>query len=42
MDPRILDLGTSWKCVVIFMPWPLYPRRNHRSDMGLGGPLEPV
>jgi hypothetical protein len=28
VDPRILDLGTSWRWVVIFTPRPLYPRRK--------------
>jgi hypothetical protein len=28
IDPRFLDLGTSWRWVAIFTPQPLYPRRN--------------
>jgi hypothetical protein len=24
--PRIINLGTSWRCVVSFTPWSLYPR----------------
>jgi hypothetical protein len=27
-DPHFLELGTSWKGVVSFTPWTLYPRRN--------------
>jgi hypothetical protein len=26
ITPCILDLGTTWRCVVSFMPRPLYPR----------------
>jgi hypothetical protein len=35
MDPRFLDLGTSWKVVVSFTPRPLsLPGKDER----LGGP----
>jgi hypothetical protein len=27
----VLDLGTSWRWVVSFMPWPLYPREKIRG-----------
>jgi hypothetical protein len=41
INPHFLDLGTSWRWVVSFMPWLPYPRGNrprcplHRR---LGGP----
>jgi hypothetical protein len=41
IDPRILDLGTSWRWAVTFTPRPLYLRgKNSRypSDRRLGGP----
>lgn len=25
IDPWFLDLSTSWRCVISFTPWPLYP-----------------
>jgi hypothetical protein len=40
-NPRILDLGTSWRWVFSFTPRPLYPRENSPRwllDMRLGGP----
>jgi hypothetical protein len=39
-DPRILDLGTSWRWVVCFTSRPLYPRRKisrNPLDRRLGG-----
>jgi hypothetical protein len=36
IDPRFLDLGTSWRWVVSFTPLPLYPR--YPLDRRLGGP----
>jgi hypothetical protein len=39
--PRILDLGTRWRRVVSFTPWPLYPQGNSHwdpLDRRLGGP----
>jgi hypothetical protein len=39
--PRILDLGTGWRCVVNFTPRPLYPQgRSPRYplDRRLGEP----
>jgi hypothetical protein len=27
--PHILNLGTRWRWVVSFMPWPLYPQGNY-------------
>jgi hypothetical protein len=33
--PHILDLGTRWRWVVSFMPWPLYPQ--YPLDRRLGG-----
>jgi len=27
--PRIINLGTRWRCVVSFTPRPLYPRRKN-------------
>jgi hypothetical protein len=41
IDPRFLDLDTSWRWVVSFMPRPLYPRTNilrYRLDRSLCGP----
>jgi hypothetical protein len=32
IDPHVLDLGTSWRWVVSFMPWPLYPRGKSPPD----------
>jgi len=40
ITPRILDLGTSWRTVVSFTAWPLYPwGKNPRYPLGtrLGG-----
>jgi hypothetical protein len=37
IDPRFLDLGTSWSWVVSFTSRPLYPRDP--LDRRLGGPL---
>jgi hypothetical protein len=40
-DPCILDLGTSWRWVVIFIPWPLYLQRKipqYPLDRRLAGP----
>jgi hypothetical protein len=39
--PRILDLGTSWRCVVSLTPRPLYPQGKspwYPLDRRLGGP----
>jgi hypothetical protein len=41
IDPRILDLGTSWSWVVSFTPRPLYHQRKsppYPLDKRLGGP----
>jgi hypothetical protein len=41
IDPRIPDLGTSWRWVVSFIPRPLYPRGKsprYPLDRRLGGP----
>jgi hypothetical protein len=41
IDPRFLDLVTSWRWVVSFTPWPVYPRVKspwNPLDRGLGGP----
>jgi hypothetical protein len=41
IDPRILDLGTSWRLVVIFTPQPVYSRGKslwYPLDRKLGGP----
>jgi hypothetical protein len=41
IDPRILDLGTSWRLVVSFAPRPLYPRGKspqYPLNRSLGGP----
>jgi hypothetical protein len=41
IDPRFLDLGTSWRLVVSFTPRPLYPRGKsprYTLDRRLGGP----
>jgi hypothetical protein len=41
-DPRILDLGISWKQVVSFTPRPLYPRRrSHPGAHWIGGWMDP-
>jgi hypothetical protein len=40
ISPRILDLGTRWRWVVRFMPWPLYPQGKnpwYPMNMRLGG-----
>jgi hypothetical protein len=39
--PHFLDLGTSWRWVVSFTPWPLYTRGKspqYSLDRRLGGP----
>jgi hypothetical protein len=39
--PRIFDLGTRWRWVVSFTPWPLYPQGKspwYPLDRRLGGP----
>jgi hypothetical protein len=39
--PRILDLGTRWRWVVSFTPWPIYPQGKkpwYPLDRRLGGP----
>jgi hypothetical protein len=39
--PRILDLGTRWRCVVSFKPRPFYPPGKspwYTLDRRLGGP----
>jgi hypothetical protein len=39
--PRILDLGTRWRWVVSFTPWPLYLQRKspwYPFDRRLAGP----
>jgi hypothetical protein len=41
IDPSILDLGTSWRLVVSFTSWLLYPRENsprYALDRRLGVP----
>jgi hypothetical protein len=41
IDPCFLDLGTSWRWVVSFTPWPLYSRGKsprYPLDRRLGGP----
>jgi hypothetical protein len=41
IDPHFLELGTSWRWVVNFTPWPLYPRgKSPRYPLSrwLGGP----
>jgi hypothetical protein len=40
LAPRILDLGTRWRWVVSFMPWPLYPQ-GKRPRYPLDGRLGP-
>jgi hypothetical protein len=40
--PRIIDLGTRWRCVVSFTPQPLYRQGKspwYTLDRRLGGPL---
>jgi hypothetical protein len=37
MDPRFLDLGTSWRWVVSFPHRPLYPRRRAPGTHWMGG-----
>jgi hypothetical protein len=40
IDPHIIDLGTSWRWVVSFMPLPIYPRGKspwYPLDTRLGG-----
>jgi hypothetical protein len=39
--PRIIDLGTRWRWVVSFTPWPLYPQGKsppYPLDRRLSGP----
>jgi hypothetical protein len=41
IPPRIIELGTRWRWVVSFTPWPLYPRGKslwYLLDRRLGGP----
>jgi hypothetical protein len=41
IDPHFLDLGTSWRWVVNFTPWLLYPQGKspwYPLDRRLGGP----
>jgi hypothetical protein len=41
IDPYFLDLGISWRWVVSFTPWPLYPQGKSPSYLlgrKLGGP----
>jgi hypothetical protein len=41
IDPRFLDLGTSWRWVVSFTRWPLLPlgkEPQYPLDRRLGGP----
>jgi hypothetical protein len=37
IDPRFLDLGTSWKLVFIFAPRPLYHRGRATSILWIEG-----
>jgi hypothetical protein len=37
IDPRFLDLGTSWRSVVSFTPLPLYPRGKPPCTHWVGG-----
>jgi hypothetical protein len=39
--PHILDLGTSWRHVVSFMPQPLYPRERTPGMHWIGGWVGP-
>jgi hypothetical protein len=41
IDPRFLDLGTSWRCVVTFTLRPLYPRRKSPRIHWIGGCVDP-
>jgi hypothetical protein len=41
IDPRILDLGTSWRWVVSFTPRPLYLRRKSPGTHWVGGWVGP-
>jgi hypothetical protein len=41
IDPCFLDLGTSWRWVISFTPWPFYPQRKsprYPLDRMLGRP----
>jgi hypothetical protein len=40
IDSRFLDLGTNWRWMVSFTPWPLYPRERAPGplDRRLRGP----
>jgi hypothetical protein len=37
IDPYFLDLGTSWRWVVSFLPRPLYPQGNIPGTNRIGG-----
>jgi hypothetical protein len=37
IDSHFLDLGTSWRWVVNFTPWPLYPRGKSPGTHWIGG-----
>jgi hypothetical protein len=41
MDPRSLDLGTSWRWAVTFTPRPLYSGERALDANGIGGWLGP-
>jgi hypothetical protein len=41
VDPRFLDLGTSWRCVVSVTPRPIYPRANSPGTHWVGGCVDP-
>jgi hypothetical protein len=41
IDPHFLDLGTSWRRVVSFMPLPLYPRERDPGTHFIGGWVDP-
>jgi hypothetical protein len=41
IDPRILDLGTSWRLVVSFIPRPPYPRESAPGTHWIGGWVGP-
>jgi hypothetical protein len=39
--PRILDVGTRWRCVVSFTPRPLYPMERALGAHWIGGWVDP-
>jgi hypothetical protein len=41
IDSHFLHLGSSWRRVVNFTPWPLYPRERAPGTQWIGGWVDP-